>query len=241
MSYQAPPLSKVNKILIITMIALFLLQSIGQALGAFSLVQLFGLIPGATFPLRLYTLLTYPWVETSLMAVLFNGLALWFLGSEMERQWGSRVYLKFLFASTLLTAVLYLMIAGLVLRGTWLGGGVLVGTAGFTYALCTAYAVLYPEREFLMMFAFPVKAKWFCLIMAGVELYLGLFSGNPASWGHIFSMGVAFLIIRYQSSPLVAWWLKEGSSGSPVTRKKPKDTHLRLVKPDDDDKPKYWH
>ncbi len=241
MSYQAPPLSKVNKILIITMVSLFLLQSIGQALGAFSLVQIFGLIPGATFPLRLYTLFTYPWVETSLMAVLFNGLALWFLGSEMERQWGSRVYLKFLFASTMLAAVLYLFVAGLLLRGTWLGGGVLVGTAGFTYALCTAYAVLYPEREFLMMFAFPVKAKWFCLIMAGVELYLGLFSGNPASWGHIFSMGVAFLIIRYQSFPVIAWWLKESSSNAPATRKKPKDNHLRLVKSDDDDKPKYWH
>lgn len=237
-SFQAPPLSQTNKILIVTLVALFLVHSIGQALGMFSLVQWLGLVPGATFPLRLHTLVTYPWVETHLMSVLFNGLAIWFLGAELERQWGKRVYLKFLFTCVFLAAILYLLLTAVVLRGTWLGGGVLVGSAGFTFALTTAYAVLYPERQFLMMFMFPIKAKWFCLILAGIELYLGLFSGNPASWGHLLSMGVAFLIIRYQTLGPVRWWLKETSVG---TGSRKKDSgHLRLVKPEDD-KPKYWH
>lgn len=238
-SFQAPPLTKVNKVLLITLVSLFLIHSIGQALGWFSLVQWFGLLPGATFPLRLHTLVTYPWVETQLMAVMFNGLALWFLGSELEGQWGPRVYLKFLFTSIFLAGLVYLFFAVLFLRGTWLGGGVLVGSAGFTYALCTAYAVLYPERQFLLMFAFPVKAKWFCLIMAGVELYIGVFSGNPASWGHLFSMGIAFLLIRHQTWTPIRWWLKE-SVAIEKGGKKRDSQHLRLVK-GDDDKPKYWH
>jgi len=235
---QAPPLTPVNKALLIALVSLFVIHSIGHALGAFSLVQWFGLVPGETFPLRLYTLLTYPWIETQLMAVLFNGLALWFLGSELESQWGRKIYLKFLFTSVFVAGVLYLGLASLILRGTWLGGGVLMGTAGFTYALCVAYAVLYPDRQFMLMFAFPVKAKWFCLIMAGVELDMGLFSGNPASWGHLFSMAVGFGLIRFQTAPAIAWWLN-GTSGTKRSGSNAK--HLKLVKKDDNDKPQYWH
>lgn len=237
--YQAPPLSRVNKVLIITLVVLFLIQSIALALGAFSLEGMLGIIPGDTFPFRLYTLLTYPWVESNLLSVLFNGLGIWFLGSELERSWGERVYLKFLFTATFLAGVLYVLLGVLLFQGTWLGGGILVGSAGLTYALCVAYAVLYPDRQFLMMFAFPVQAKWFCLIMAGVELYMGLLGGNPAAWGHLLSMGIAFLMIRYQQFSLLAWWLRSGPAKTPRDKAKGA-SHLRLINKDDD-KPKYWH
>jgi len=121
MSYQAPPLSRINKTLLIIMVSLFVLHAIGHALGAFSLVGLMGLVPGDIFPLRLYTLFTYPWVETQLMAVLFNGLALWFLGSELETQWGGKIYLKFLLTSVVVAGVCYAFLATFVLRGTFFG------------------------------------------------------------------------------------------------------------------------
>jgi membrane associated rhomboid family serine protease len=232
-NYQAPPLSPVNKALLIAIVALFVLHSIGQALGAFSLVAWFGLLPADTIPWRLHTLFTYPWLETNLLSVLFNGLVLWFLGSELERSWGRKLYIKFILTTLFIAGMIYTLVGTFLLKGTWLGGGVLVGPAGLTYGLCVAYAVLYPDRQFLMMFAFPVKARWFCLIMAGVELYMGLFSGNPASWGHLFSMGVAFLLIRYQTLSWVSWWLNDRPAG----KKNP--GHLRLVK--EEDKPKYWH
>ena len=235
--YQAPPLSRVNKVLLIALVVLFLLQSIGQSVGAFSLVSWFGLIPSETIPYRLYTLLTYPWIESNLFSLLFNGLGLWFLGSELERSWGERVYIKFLITSVVGAGVLYVLLGVLLLQGTWLGGGVLVGTAGLTYALCVAYAVLFPDRQFLMMFAFPMKAMWFCIIMAGVELYMGLFSGNPASWGHLLSMGVAFLLIRYQHLGPIAWLLRPPTSSS---RRSKSANHLKLVDKESD-KPKYWH
>ncbi len=237
---QAPPITKANKYLLIVLVALFIAHSLGQALGMFSLVQLFGLVPSALFPLRVHTLFTYPWVEAHLMSVLFNGLALWFIGSELERSWGTRVYLKFLLTAVFAAGLCYALFASLILRGTWLGGGVLVGSAGLTYSLCVAYAVLYPDRQFYMMFAFPVKARYFCLIIAAVELYLGLFSGNPASWGHLFSMLTGFLLIRFQGLPAISWWFREGSKKGPNPRKNASAQHLRLVK-DEEDPPKYWH
>jgi len=234
--YQAPPLSKLNKTLLIVLAALFVLQTIGRMSGAFSLVGLLGLIPSETIPWRLYTLFTYPWVEMELFSLLFNGLALWFLGSELETNWGSKIYLKFLCTAVVLAGLGYVMLNLLLFQGTWLGGGILAGPAGLTYALCVAYAVIYPERQFLMMFAFPVQAKWFCLIMAGVELYMGLVSGNPSAWGHLLSMGIAFLLIRFQTRSVIAWWFKDGGTRKSVS----KSSHLKLVDKEDD-KPKYWH
>ncbi len=239
MSVQAPQLTRSNKTILVVMGALFLLHAIGQGVGAFSLVAWLGLAPEWFFPWRLHTLFTYPWVETQPMTLLFNALALWFLGSELERSWGPRVYLKFLGTCAVAAGLLYVAADTLVLRGTALGGGVLVGSAGVTYALCVAYAVLYPDRQFLVFFAFPVKARVFCLIMAGLELYMGVFSGNRAAWGHLFSMAIAFLLIRHQTWSPLAWWFRTGSAPSRRTSAKAK--HLRLVDEDKDDKPKYWH
>jgi hypothetical protein len=51
-------------------------------------------------------------------------------------------------------------------------------------------------------------------------------------------MAVGFALIRFQTAPVVAWWLK-GSSD--VKRTGPNAKHLKLVKKDDNDKPQYWH
>lgn len=239
MSFQAPPLTKVNKTLIISVIALFVVHSLGQALGAFSLVPWLAL-HGQSW-INLYTVFTYPLIETHLLSVMFNGLVLWFLGSELERQWGERIYIKFLIACTLIAGILFFLLSMFVLKGTVLGRGALMGTAGLSYALCVAYATLYPDRQFMMMFAFPVKAKWFCLIMVGVELYMALFSGNPAAFGHLFSMGMGFLLIRYQTTTLVARWFNQHGVSAAEKKTRKNASHLKLVRPNEDDKPKYWH
>ncbi len=238
MSFQAPPLTRVNKTIIITVISLFVIHSLGLALGAFSLIP--WLAVHAHSWINLYTIFTYPFLETNLLSVMFNGLVMWFLGSELERQWGEKIYIKFLLACSLVTGILFFFISHFLLKGTALGGGALMGLAGLSYGLCVAYATLYPDRQFMMMFAFPVKAKWFCLIMVGVELYMAIFSGNPAAMGHIISMGMGFLLIRFQTTPLVAAWFNQKTSRG-EGRKTRNASHLKLVKPDEENKTKYWH
>jgi len=238
MNFQAPPLTRVNKTIIITTIALFVLHSLGRALGAFSLIP--WLSVSSSSWMSLYTVFTYPLLETQLLSVMFNGLVMWFLGSELERQWGEKIYIKFLFACSVVTGLLFFLISSFLLKGTALGSGSLMGLAGLSYALCVAYATLYPDRQFMMMFAFPVKAKWFCVIMVGVELYMALFSGNPAAFGHLFSMGMGYLLIRFQTMSLVAAWFNQKPSGGGASKRAKNASHLKLVKPEDD-KPKYWH
>jgi hypothetical protein len=87
-----------------------------------------------------------------------------------------------------------------------------------------------------LMMIFPMKARTFCWILAGIEGYMALFSNLAASWAHLLAMGISFLIIRYQNRPLI----KKALNASFDSRKRSK-SHLYVVKDDDQKPPKFWH
>jgi hypothetical protein len=96
--------------------------------------------------------------------------------------------------------------------------------------------MLYPERQLSFMMIFPMKARTFCLILAGIEAYLAIFTSFATSWPHLFAMGIAFLIIRFQTLPLVRNMLH-----STFKAKSKKKNHLYVVKEDEQKPPKCWH
>ena len=98
-----------------------------------------------------------------------------------------------------------------------------------------AYALLYPDRQMSMMMIFPMKARTFCWILAGIEAYMALFSNFAASWAHLLAMGISYLIIRFQTQPLIRKALN-----ATFESKKRSKTHLYVVKDDDHKPPKYW-
>ncbi len=75
-----------------------------------------------------------------------------------------------------------------------------VGASGAIYGILMGYAMLYPNS--LMRLVFPpvtLKAKWFVLIFAGIELLLGI---SPASTGiahfaHLGGLVFGFILIMY--------------------------------------------
>jgi membrane associated rhomboid family serine protease len=117
----------------------------------------------------IYQLITYPFIEASFMGLLFEGLLLWFIGSELESKWGRKFYIEFFLISILSVAPLYL-----ILSKTLGLSAPLMGITGFNYALLVAYAIIYSERQLMFMMIFPMKAKYFCLLLAGIQLYTGL-------------------------------------------------------------------
>ena len=57
-----------------------------------------GLVPSATITqLRIWQPATYMFLHAGLFHLLFNMLALWMFGTELERLWGRRYFLKFYF------------------------------------------------------------------------------------------------------------------------------------------------
>lgn len=240
-SFQLPTLSKINKILIIAMVSMFLLSSLLSLSAGIHLVSILGLSLNGLLQGMVFQLITFPLVEQHLLGVLFNGLILWFIGSELEWRFGPRQYVLFLLSTLLGGALFFLIVTALFS----LPLVPLSGLAGLASGLCLAYAVFYPDRLFTFMLIFPMKAKYFCLLIIAISLYNGFFSpGRAGAWAQLGMMAGAFLWVVFKTPEgraLLGMSLAKMRKNSEV-RKKPQASHLKLVKKEDEDEPpKYWH
>lgn len=233
--FHAPPITKLNKSILITAGVCFLVASILKAIGAFSLVSVLGLSGHGLLRGLIYQLITYPFVEVQLMSFLFNGLIVWFIGSELEAQWGQKVYLRFLLLNVIGVGLIFALVSLLFFFGTTVYFSHLHGLSGINFALLIAYSMLYPDRQMAFMMIFPMRAKHFCWLLAGIEAYMAIFSSYTTSWAHLLAMGISYLIIHFQSNPIVKRALNSQWKSRNTGKK-----HLYVVKDDDQKPPKYW-
>ncbi|MCK5882995.1 MAG: rhomboid family intramembrane serine protease [Bacteriovoracaceae bacterium] len=228
-----PQLSKTNKVIIIAMVAAFLLGSIMKEFADFQFATLLGLSTANILRGNILSPFSYPFIGTGLMEVVFNGMLFWFIGSELEPLWGRKRYLTFMAVSLLGGALIFLFLQFMFMGTSLLS---LTGMAGVTSSMLVAYAILYPDRTFLFMLIFPVKAKYFCMLLIGMQLYMGIFSPSfILAWGHLGAILSGFLYMAYVANA-------KNFKGMPSFKAKKKKNHLKLV--DDEDKsngPKYWH
>lgn len=75
-----------------------------------------------------------------------------------------------------------------------------VGASGAIYGVLMGYAMLYPDSVLTLLFP-PVslKAKWFVLIFAAIELALGVFGTRAgiAHFAHLGGLIFGFILIMY--------------------------------------------
>lgn len=235
-----PPLSKLNKYIIILYVALFILGKILLSNGI-NLSSYLALTSGGIKSGLIFQLITFPFIDTQFITVLFNCLILWFIGSELENKWSALFYVKFLGVVTYLPGVVFLLM-GLII-GKSMNFVPYFGLNGLNLGLLVAYAMIFSERTMLFMFIFPMKAKYFCMLLAGIEMYMAL-SGNAysSSWMHLLSMGLAYgylCCVSYvaRGGSLMAYKAK-------MDREKMKGK-LTLIKNEEEEKPKssdpkYW-
>lgn len=238
---HTPPLSKINKILIIIGVALFLLNSILIQVGSMNIVSLFGLSVDGLKSGFIWQFLTYPFMETSFMGIIFNSLLLWFIGGELEQNWGQKFYLQFIAIAVLSSSIAYLFINLVFLGGV---GSTLIGLNSICYGLLIAYGMIYSERQLTFMLLFPMKAKYFCMLLAGILLYMGIFSPQGVtSLAHVASMLFCAIFLRYRSFKAQGGSLKDMQTKR--RREKAKaQKKLYIVNPEEEkpnkDDPKYW-
>jgi membrane associated rhomboid family serine protease len=238
--FYAPPLTKLNKGILIAAGGCFLVASILKAIGAFPLVGVLGLSANGLFHGLVYQLVTYPFVEVQLMSFLFNALVVWFIGSELEAQWGTKIYLRFLILVVVGVGLVFSLVNLAFFFGTSVYSASLYGLSGINFALLIAYSLLFPDRQMAFMMVFPIRARTFCWILAGIEAYLAIFSNIRTSWAHLLAMGLSYLIIHFQTNPLIrkalhTSWKPRGGGGKSSGKK-----HLYVVKDEDQKPPKYW-
>jgi membrane associated rhomboid family serine protease len=85
-----------------------------------------------------------------------------------------------------------------------------VGASGAIYAILLGFGMLFPnERMFVFPFPFPIKAKFFVIGYAVIELYLGI-SGTADGVAHFAHLGGMFFGLF-----LILLWRRKGKIGGP--------------------------
>src|SRR3990172_3147595 len=94
-SFGPGPLSTAMKALIGANIFIFFAQNLQPVL-----TSMLGLEPSSVVQhLWVWQLGTYMFLHGGVFHILFNMLALWMFGAELERIWGTRYFLKFYFVT----------------------------------------------------------------------------------------------------------------------------------------------
>jgi membrane associated rhomboid family serine protease len=187
------------KVLLLTNIAVFLISLIFETFFGGKFLEIFGFIPNYFFNrLYLWQTFTYSFIHTDLFHIVFNLLVIWMIGSELEYQWGTKAFLKYYFFCVFIAALFYLVV---VLIGNSSSSYVpMVGSSGGVYGLLVAYGILFSHRQLLFMMIFPMQAKYFVMILAGIEFISTVFYSRStiASAAHLGGMlaGFLYLVIK---------------------------------------------
>lgn len=219
--YNMPPVTK--NIIIIN--ALFFLAMYVTPRYGIDLTQMMGLHFFLASDFKIYQLLTYMFMHGNFAHILFNMFAVWMFGRIVESAWGSRRFLIYYlicgigaglfqeiaqyidYAASGMSAYDSVNIGTAIIpMDTYLNMLTTVGASGAVYGILLAFGLSYPEeRLFIIPIPIPIKAKYFVIGYAVIELVSGLSSSNDgvAHFAHLGGMVIGFLLILY--------WTKQNS------------------------------
>jgi membrane associated rhomboid family serine protease len=142
---------------------------------------------------------TYLFIHHDVFHILFNMLALWMFGVELEQFWGTKFFAKY-YAVTGIGAGLITVLVSLLPFGfaTRMYGAVTFGASGAIYGLLLAYALYFPRREIYMYFLFRVPARIFVIIVGAVALLssIGNTQGGLAHAAHLGGLAVGYVYLK---------------------------------------------
>ncbi|HMQ10761.1 MAG TPA: rhomboid family intramembrane serine protease [Oligoflexia bacterium] len=196
------------------------------------LVELLGVSPDRVLKdFAVWQLFSYMFMHLEFFHLLFNMLALYWFGSELEWTWGSKKFLNYYFFAGIGAG----LVSTLLKIPT-------IGASGAIFALLLAYGLMFPNRVLYIYFVIPIKAKYAVMAFGLLELISLLNAGPNTRINHAAHLsGLAFgalwfLYMKYQHH-FYALWL----SFKQPKRKKPNLKVLRFDKAnneeDEDTKP----
>lgn len=171
-----------------------------------TLVYYLSLCPGLLVTKKwVWTIVSYMFVHGGVQHLVFNMLALFMFGIQLERAIGSREFLLFYFVCGIFSGLC--SFGAYMLTGQY--GVFLMGASGAIYALLLAYAVVFPHSRIFIWGIIPVSAPILVLVYAIIEICSEMTgkNGGTAHLAHLFGFLGAFLyfIIRMKINPFKVW------------------------------------
>ncbi len=216
---------KVTKNLIIINVLLFLGTYVASSYGI-DLNKYLGLHFFLASDFNPAQLITYMFMHGGFGHLFFNMFAVWMFGRTLETVWGPRRFLFYYIAcgigaGLIQEVVQYVEYAtvlshyqvvntawGQIPMSEYLNQLNTVGASGSVYAILLGFGMLFPNAPlYIFPLPFPIKAKYFVIGYALLELYSG-FVNNPndnvAHFAHLGGMIFGFILIMY--------WKKKGNN-----------------------------
>lgn len=217
----------VTKNLIIINLLMFLAKIVAARYGI-DFDDLLGLHFFMASDFRLYQFFTYMFVHGGWEHIFFNMFAVWMFGRIMEQVMGSQRFLFYYIVCGVgaglmqevaqygqyvyegLAAYDSVNVSGLTMpMEAYLNNWTTVGASGAVYGILLSFGMTFPEeRMFIIPIPFPIKAKWFVMGYAVIELVSALHNPGDgiAHMAHLGGMLFGLALILY-------WRRRNGSGG----------------------------
>lgn len=221
----------VTRNLLIINVLCYFLQVVLEARGI-DITQWLGLHFVLADQFNVFQLISYMFLHGSLTHLFFNMFSLWMFGSLIERQLGTKRFLLYYMVCGVGAALCqelwqtadyfieglnnYEMVntgASLMPMAQFLNHWTTIGASGACYGILLAFGMFFPnERIMLLIPPIPMKAKYFVVGYAAIELLSAYFSNdNIAHFAHLGGMLFGFLLLlwwrkRTQSRPRFGGW-----------------------------------
>ncbi len=164
-----------------------------------------------------WQIVTHIFLHGGFFHIFFNMYTFFLFGSVLERVWGPKKFALYFFVTGIGAALLHMGVQYLEIKmiadpieamraQAILNRIPTVGASGAVYGILLGYGMLYPDSVLTLLFP-PVslKAKWFVIIFAVIELALGL-SGKSVSIAHFAHLGGMLFGLL-----LILYWRKRGT------------------------------
>jgi membrane associated rhomboid family serine protease len=217
--FHIPPVIK--NIIIINLLVFLAQISLGDRIAT-EILNRFALHDISSHYFHPMQLVTYLFLHGSWGHVLMNMFVLWMFGSILEDYWGPKRFLVFYIVCGIGAAVAQLTVQHMELMSDLaqlrdfyspeaqqqilenpasIFNSPTLGASGAVFGCMAAFGYLFPNNELLIIpIPFPIKAKWFVLGYAAIELFAGLEpnqSDNVAHWAHLGGGLIGLLLVIY--------------------------------------------
>lgn len=218
-------LPAVTKNLLIINVLCFFGALVAQRYGM-DLSDMLGLHFFLASDFRLYQLVTYMFMHADFQHIFFNMFAVWMFGRTLEMVMGPKRFLVYYmvcgigaglvqevvqFADYALRLSQYEGVntgLSIIPMAEYLNMMTTVGASGAVYGILLAFGMLFPNTQmFVFPIPFPIKAKFFVMGYAAIELFAGLGASGDgiAHFAHLGGMIFGFILIMY--------WRKKNNNG----------------------------
>ena len=210
-------LPAVTKNLLIINVLCFFGYIVAERYGI-NLNDLFGLHFFLASDFNLGQLVSYMFMHADFQHIFFNMFAVWMFGRTLEHVMGPKRFLTYYMvcgigAGLVQEIVQYVQYATVLSQYDSVNTGLAVipmeeylnlmttvGASGAVYGILLAFGMMFPNTNmFVFPLPFPIKAKFFVIGYAVIEIFMGFGSSGDgvAHFAHLGGMIFGFLLIMY--------------------------------------------